>query len=203
MPLQIKLETPNDYKEIEHITREAFWDIYKPWCDEHLVLHKLRNTSAFIPELDFVASIDDKLVGNIVYSKAKIINDNGIENELLCMGPLSVLPSYQKQWIGSELIKYSTKKAKELWYKGVIIFGDPDYYHRFWYQNAANYNITTADGHNLDPFMALELYENSLKDISWKFYADSVFETDKDELEEFEKQFPYKEKHITDTQLKM
>jgi predicted N-acetyltransferase YhbS len=85
----------------------------------------------------------------------------------------------------------------------VIIFGDPEYYHRFGFVNAEKYNIQTSDGQNFEPFMALELYENSLQGISGKFYTDKVFETDSQELEEFEKGFPMREKHITDTQLKM
>jgi predicted N-acetyltransferase YhbS len=158
---------------------------------------------AFVKELDFVACDGDKIVGYIMYSKAKIINEKNEEFEVLCMGPLAVAPAQQKQWIGSMLMKHSTEKAKEMWYKAVIIFGDPEYYHRFGFVNAEKYNIQTSDGQNFEPFMALELYENSLQGISGKFYTDKVFETDSQELEEFEKGFPMREKHITDTQLKM
>jgi predicted N-acetyltransferase YhbS len=100
-------------------------------------------------------------------------------------------------------MKYSLEQAKQLGYKAIIIFGDPGYYHRFGFVNAEKYNIQTSEGLNFEPFMALELYDKSLRGISGKFYADKVFETDKEELEAFEKGFPYKEKHITDTQLKM
>jgi predicted N-acetyltransferase YhbS len=202
MNFQIRAEMPGDYRETETLTREAFWDLYKPGCDEHLVLHKMRHVPAFVNELDFIAVSGNSIVGNIIYSKAKVINDNGIENEVLCMGPLSVLPSYQKKGIGSKLINYSISKAKDMGFKGVVIFGNPDYYNRFGYKNASNYKIKTADGNNFDAFMALELFENSLKRIDGRFHEDPVFHNTKEELEIFEKQFPYKEKHITETQLK-
>jgi len=203
MNISIRQEEKKDFRTIEELTREAFWDLYKPGCDEHLVVHNMRNVPAFVKELDFVVCDDDKIVGYIMYSKAKIINDENKEFEVLCMWPLAVLPTYQKQGIGSLLMKYSMEQARQLGYKAIIIFGDPNYYHRFGFVDAKQYNIQTSDGANFDAFMALELWENSLSSISGKFYADKVFETDEKELEEFEKGFSYKEKHITDTQLKL
>lgn len=204
MNISIRHEKEKDFKAVEELTREAFWDLYKPGCEEHLIVHKMRDIPACIQELNFVACDEtDKVMGNIMYSKAKIVNNDNKEFEVLCMGPLAVLPSYQKQGIGTLLIKHSIEQAKKLGYKAIIIFGDPNYYHRFGFVNAETYHIQTAEGMNFEPFMALELYENGLTGISGKFYADKVFETDPKELEAFEKGFPYKEKHVTDTQLKM
>jgi predicted N-acetyltransferase YhbS len=203
MNISIRPEEENDFKSVENMTREAFWDLYKPGCDEHLVLHKIRKVPAFVKELDFIACDKDRIVGNIIYSKAKVVNEENKEFELLCMGPIAVLPSYQKQGIGSLLMTNSIEKARLLGYKAIIIFGNPDYYHRFGFKNAGEYNIQTSAGENFDAFMALELYDGSLKGISGKFYADEVFEIEAEELEDFEKQFPHKEKHVTDTQLKL
>jgi predicted N-acetyltransferase YhbS len=201
MDIQIRLEVQSDFEETEALTRESFWDLYKPGCDEHLILHKIRNIPAFIKELDFVAILGEQIVGNIIYSKAKVIDENNTEHGILCMGPLSVLPLYQNNGIGSKLMNHSIFRAQELEYKGVIIFGNPDYYKRFGYKNASFYNIKTSDGNNFDAFMALELYENSLTGINGRFYEDPIFKIDNDELELFEKKFPYKEKHVTKTQL--
>ncbi|AZO94606.1 N-acetyltransferase [Halocella sp. SP3-1] len=198
----IRLETQEDYSETENMIREAFWDVYKPGCDEHLVLHKLRQVSVFVEELDLVACDNNKIVGNIVYSKAKIMNNQNQEFTVLCMGPLGVLPSYQGRGIGSLLIKQSISKAKLLGYKAVVIFGDPNYYRRFGFENAEKYNIQTAQGENFDAFMVLELYDDSLNGIQGKFFDDPVFRIQSEELELFEKEFPYKVKHIIDTQLK-
>jgi predicted N-acetyltransferase YhbS len=134
--ISIRSEEEKDFKYVENMTREAFWDLYKPGCDEHLVVHKIRKVPAFVKELDFIACDKDTIVGNIIYSRAKVVNEENEESEVLCMGPVTVLPSYQKQGIGSLLMNHSIKKAKQLGYKGIIIFGNPDYYQRFGFVNA-------------------------------------------------------------------
>lgn len=201
MNISIRLENENDFRNVENMIREAFWDVYKPGCVEHLIVHKIRKVSVFIKELDFIACDGDITIGNIIYSKAKIIDKDAKEFQVLCMGPLGVLPSYQSKGIGTLLMKHSINVARTLGYKAIVIFGNPNYYHRFGFKNAEKYNIQTSWGDNFEAFMVLELYESSLKGISGKYYEDSVFEVDDDELKIFEKQFPYKEKHTTDTQL--
>ena len=200
--ITIRPEQPEDYRQSEDVTREAFWDLYQPGCNEHLILHKLRKIPAFVKELDLVACDNDKVVGNIVYSKARVTDELKREFIVLCLGPVAVFPSHQKKGIGSSLIERSLDKARLLGYKAVILFGDPGYYHRFGFKNAKEYGIQTAQGENLDPFMALELREGNLDGIQGKFFYDPVFEPGEDELEMFEKEFSPKEKHITDTQLK-
>lgn len=201
MNLSMRMEEEQDYRNVENLIREAFWNVYKPGCDEHLIVHKIRQLSAFVKELSLVACDNDKIVGNIIYSKAKVINDHNKAFEVLCLGPIAVLPAYQGQGIGSWLMNYSITKARQLGYKAIILFGNPDYYHRFGFKNAKAYGIQTPSEDNFEEFMALELYDGGLKDISGKFYADEVFQTDKNELESFEKEFPRKEKQVTDTQL--
>ena len=202
MNISIRLEKENDYRDVEYLTREAFWNLYKPGCDEHLIVHKIRKVPAFVKELSFIACDKDRTVGNIIYSKAKVINDENREFEVLCMGPIGVLPSYQGKGIGSLLMNYSIEKVKQLGYKAIIIFGNPEYYHRFGFIDAKEYGIQTSWGENLEAFMALELYDGGLSGISGKFYEDEAFKIEKEELENFEKGFPYKEKRVTDTQLK-
>ena len=202
MNINIRLETEKDHREVINMTREAFWDLYAPGCDEHLLAHKLRKIPAFITELDFVAELDDRILGNIMYSKALIKDGKGAENEVITFGPLTVSPEYQKQGIGSLFVRHTLKIAKDMGFKGVIIFGNPDYYHRFGFQSAEEFKISTSDGANFEQFMALELYPGALESIAGRFYEDAVFHIDKAETEEFDKDFPFKEKHITDTQLR-
>lgn len=202
MTINLRLEIESDFDEVENLTREAFWDVYKPGCDEHLLAHKLRKVQAFIPELDYVAELNNQIVGNIMYSKAKIVDDNGFENEVLTFGPVSVLPSLQKSGIGSKLINHTIKLSREMGYRAIVIFGNPAYYHRFGFVSAAKFGVSTSEGQNFDAFMILELFEGAISDVKGRFYEDSVFHIDEKELELFEKRFPYKEKHVTDTQLK-
>lgn len=186
MKITIRLEEEKDFRKVEFLTREAFWDLYRPGCCEHLIVHKMRNVPAFVKELSYIAEEEYSIVGSIIYSKAKVINDQTNEYEVLCMGPISILPSYQKKGIGSLLMTRSIERAKELGFKAVIIFGNPDYYKRFGFINAKKYNIKTSTGENFDAFMALELANGALNGISGKFYEDKVFETEDKELELFE-----------------
>jgi predicted N-acetyltransferase YhbS len=167
-----------------------------------MLLHNLRKSPCFIKELDLIATHNNEIIGHIISTKAKVISTQDIEYGVLCVGPLSVLPEFQKKGIGSKLMIQSISVAKESGYPGMILFGNPDYYHRFGFKNAAEYDITTKDSQNFDPFMALELLDNGLRDMKGKFYEDSAFEIHSEELVEFEKNFPNREKHITATQLR-
>jgi predicted N-acetyltransferase YhbS len=198
----IRKTTEKDLFYTENLTREAFWNIHIPGCDEHLVLHNLRNSKCYISELDLVAIVENEIIGHIITTKAKIADSQNNEFEVLCVGPLSVLPEFQKKGIGSALMKESIKLAQELNFCSMILYGYPEYYTRFGFRNAQVYGITTKEGNNFDPFMALELRPNGLYNVTGKFYEDDVFVTQPEELTEFEKQFPYKEKLVTDTQFK-
>ena len=179
MEILIRKATEKDFFTTENITRESFWNLYKPGCNEHLVLHNIRNSKAYISSLDLVAVF---------------------ENEILCVGPLSVLPKFQRNGIGSKLLNESIKIAKELGHPGMILFGNPEYYHRFGFKNAEEYGITTKDCLNFEPFMALEFQNNRFDNIRGRFFEDGAFETNPNDLIEFEKKFPYKEKLKTETQ---
>jgi putative acetyltransferase len=125
MDLCIRNETPEDYRQVEKVTREAFWNVHVPGCDEHYLAHIMRSHPDFLPELDFVATLGDKIVGNIMYAKSCLINESGLAMDTITFGPVSVLPEYQKKGIGSALIKYSIQKAIECGYKAIIIEGHP------------------------------------------------------------------------------
>jgi predicted N-acetyltransferase YhbS len=203
MNLIIKQALPEDFAITENITREAFWNVYKPGCSEHLVLHNLRKSQNYVKELDLIAIYNNQIVGHIISTRAKILDTLNNEYEVLCAGPLSVLPDFQNKGIGERLLKESIRLSKVLGFRGMILFGSPDYYHRFGFNNAKNFEITTKDYQNLEPFMALELFENSLFDVKGRFIEDESFNVNEDELKEFEKNFPYKEKLVKDTQLKL
>ena len=114
MNIELRQEEPKDYYETEKVTREAFWNYYSPACSEHYLIHIMRDDDSFIPELDVVAIVDNKIVGNVVYLKSVICGDNGKEYDVLSLGPISVLPEYQKQGIGRQLIDYTREIAKTL-----------------------------------------------------------------------------------------
>ncbi len=194
MEVRISAVNSEEYRMTENITRESFWNVYKPGCDEHLVLNKLRKSSIYVPQLDLIACCDGVGAGHIICTKAYIEQDCGKLQEVLCAGPLSVLPEYRDRGVGGLLLKTAASKAADIGYKGIILFGDPAYYSRFGYINAGTFGIWFTKGENPDYFMALELSSDSLKGTGGRFIIDKAFESTAAEIEEFENEFPYKVK---------
>jgi predicted N-acetyltransferase YhbS len=200
MDVLLRLEEEKDYRAVENLTREAFWNVYKPGASEHLILRNMRNSDVFVRELDFIAIFDHAIAGNIVYAKTKVIHTTR-EHEVLTFGPLSVLPKYQKNGIGRALIEHTIAKSKEAGFEAIIIYGNPVYYGRFGFVNSKEYGITDTQGNYHDALLALELLPGALKNISGKFFEGEVYDVSEEELEQFEKNFPYKEKLVLDTQI--
>ncbi len=194
MEIELRLEEEADYKRVEEVTREAFWNVYVPGCDEHLLVHKLRGQKQFIKSLDFVAILNDKIVGNIIYLETKITESNGVEHGVIAFGPVSVLPKYQNRGIGSKLITHTAQLAKEMGYKAILIYGDPEYYKRFGFKVSKEYGITNSDQKYPAALQVLELYPNALKGIEGVYYEGDIYGMEPEELKEFEKGFPEKEK---------
>jgi len=141
MSILIRRERQEDFRETEVLTREAFWDIYKPGCDEHLIVHRLRESPAFVRELDLVACEGALIVGNIMYSRAQVLGPDGKVREVLCLGPVSVLPEYQGRGIGGCLIKESIARARKLGFLGVFLMGNPDYYSKFGFRKTEEFGV--------------------------------------------------------------
>jgi putative acetyltransferase len=200
MELVIRHENENDYRTVEELTREAFWNIHVPGCDEHFCLHNLRNSPDYIPELDYVALDEGKIVGHILYSRAAIVDPQGIKKEVLCFGPISVWPVLQKKGIGSALINHSISAAKTMPYPAICIYGDPRYYGRFGFRCAEKFEIKTSDDKYAFALMALELKPNALSNISGRFIESPAFYADESEFIKFDSTFPYREKTETDSQ---
>lgn len=193
MNANLRLEQSADYRNVEELTREAFWNHHVPGCNEHYLLHIMRDCGAFIRELDIVAEIDGEIVGNIVYTKAKILGDDGISREVLSFGPVSVLPAFWAKGIGSALIEYTIARAKESGHRAILIYGDPAYYKRFGFIPAETFGIGTPDNMYAEPLQALELWEGALSGCNGRFFEDAVYDVDEDAAAEFDKTFPHKE----------
>ena len=174
----LRIENKADWKTVEQITYRAFRDAPPTGADddgmEALLARKLRSCAAFVPELDYVAELNGKVVGNIMYTRSKVIGDNN-EWEILTFGPVSVLTKHQREYIGSALIRRSLYTARELGYRAVLIFGHENYYPRFGFKPASDYGITTADGKNFPAFMALPLYGGALDGVSGRLICNDVY----------------------------
>ena len=176
------------------MTKKAFWNKYVPGCNEHYLVHKIRESEDYIPELSRVAEIDGEIVGTIMYSKA-YVTDGINKIEVLTFGPLCVEPSYQNKGIGGVLLETTMELARKAGYKAIIIFGEPGYYPKHGFKTCDNFNITTRDSKNFDAFMGIELVKDGLKGVQGKFYESEVFENlPNEKVDEFDKKFPYMEK---------
>lgn len=189
----LRRERPEDYRAVEELTREAFWNHHVPGCDEHYLLHIMRDADCFIQELDVVAEAGGKIVGNIVYTKAIILDDNDKSHEVISFGPLSVLPQYQGSGIGSALIEFTKNAAKELGHKAILIYGDPLYYSRFGFIAAESFKIATADNMYMPALQALELVPGALSNIEGRFMEDEIYNVNELAAKAFDRDFAEKE----------
>ena len=194
LPIELRPEGPADFRAVEELTRNAFWNHHAPGCDEHYLAHILRESSDFVPELDYVAVHDGKVVGNIMYTRAKIVLDRGGEREVLCFGPLAVDPAFQGQGVGGALIERTKTLAQELGYKAILIFGDPEYYSRFGFIPAERYGVGTSWGVYIISLQALELQPGALEDCAGYFQESGDYQIDPEASAAFDKGFPPKEK---------
>lgn len=188
--IEIRMETPSDWYDVELMTQRAFWNKHHLGCDEHYLVHKLRQHEDYLPELSRIALKDGKVIGCIMYSKS-MIDDGENKHEIITFGPLCVEPEYQGCGVGEILFNKTKKLAANKGYKGIVIFGEPDYYPRLGFKTCDNFNITTAEGKNFDAFMGIELTEGSLNGIQGKFYESEVFSNlPGEEVEQYNKLFP-------------
>lgn len=194
LPIELRPEGSADFRAVEELTRNAFWNHHAPGCDEHYLAHILRESSDFVPELDYVAVHDGKVVGNIMYTRAKIVLDRSGEREVLCFGPLAVDPAFQGQGVGSALIERTKTLSRELGYKAILIFGDPEYYSRFGFIPAERYGVGTSWGVYIISLQALELQPGALEDCAGYFQESGDYQIDPEASAAFDKGFPPKEK---------
>ena len=184
--LNIRNERETDYKIVEDITRKAFYNVYVPGCMEHYLVHIMREHEDFIPELDFVIEVDGQIVGNIMYTKAKLTDEAGAEKEIVTFGPVSILPKYQRKGYGKMLIEHSLKRAAELGYEAVVIMGSPANYVGSGFQCCRKYNVCVEKGKYPAAMLVKELKPGALDGRLW-FYSDSpVMNVDEREAQAFD-----------------
>ena len=204
MSIIIRNETPADYRAVENLTRESFWNVYRPGCTEHYVLHCYRSAPDFVPELDFVMEKDGELIGHVMYSRSEITTSGGKAIPIMTFGPISIAPGYKRQGYGKRLLDYSMEKARDMGAKALAITGNIDFYGKSGFVPAKTKGIRYADDPEADYFLIRELTPGFLDGISGT-YKDPVgyfvCEKDPEGFERFEATFPKKEKRKLTGQL--
>lgn len=200
MNISIRNEDENDYRQVEELTREAFWNLYVQGCDEHYLVHKMRTHPDFITTLDFVAVFEDKIIGNIMYTQSHLRDESNHRTETITFGPISVLPEYQKQGVGSALIRHSQKVAVENNHKVIIIQGHPHNYCKHGFRSSKDYNISDSEGKYPYSLLVLELEKGILKGHKRRYYPSEVYNIEVNAAAEYDKQFDFKKKEYKYTQ---
>ena len=193
----IRAESKNEYREVENLVRESFWNIYRPGCLEHYVLNQLRNDAAFVPELDFVMEKDGKLIGQNIFVRADINADDGREIPIMTMGPICITPELKRQGYGKILLDYSLEKAAELGCGALCFEGNIDFYGKSGFTYAREFGIRyhgLPEGEDDSFFLCKELVDGYLDGVTGVYATPQGYFVDEAEAEEFDKAFPYKEK---------
>lgn len=192
--LIIRNETEADYRIVETITRDAFWNLNVPGCNEHYLAHIMRSHPDFISELDFVAELDGQVIGNVMYTKARLVDEAGAEQQILTFGPVSIQPEYQRRGYSGRLLEHSFQKAAELGYDVIVIFGNPDNYVSRGFVSCKRHNICLEGGRFPFAMLVKELRLGTLDGRTWYYHESPVYDIDDAMAEEFDKQFQPREK---------
>ena len=193
----IRRETPADYEAVEHLTREAFWNVYRPGCTEHYVVHVLRRDPDFVPELDLVMERDGQIIGHVMYMRAKIVADNGREIPMMTFGPISIHPDVQGQGLGKRLLDYSMELAREMGTGALCIEGNIAFYGKSGFVTAGTRGIRYHGEPEQEIVLYVllkELQPGFLDGVTGIYYTPKGYYVDETAAEVFDRNFPPKEK---------
>ena len=195
--VKIRIENKGEYRQVENLIRESFWNVYRPGCSEHYVIHVLRDDPAFVKELDFVMEKDGALIGQNMFMKTVIEADDGRDIDVLTMGPICIAPELKRRGYGKILLDYSLEKAAELGFGAVLFEGNIDFYGKSGFGYARRFGIRYHDlpeGADDSFFLCRELIPGYLDDVTGVYQTPAGYYVDDAEVEEFDKSFPPKKK---------
>ena len=197
MNYQIRLEKKEEQHTVENLVKEAFWNVYRPGCLEHYVLHCLRTDPAFVTELNFVLEAAGQIIGQNVFVRAQIKADDGRSIPILAMGPICIAPAFQRKGYGKKLLDYSLEKAKMLGYGAVCFEGNIGFYGKSGFTFAREFGIRyhgLPAGADDSFFLCKELLPGYLHGVTGEYAPPQMYLVDPQQAEVFDKNFPPKEK---------
>ena len=201
MSLVIRREEKSDERNNENLVREAFWNVYKPGCLEHYVLHVMRSSPGFINDLNFVMEEDGELIGQIVFHEAELVMKDGSKLPIATFGPIGIKPERKRKNYGTVLLAYAMNKAKEYGIKALLMEGNIGFYGKLGFTRACDKGIL-YHGETVDFLLCRELEKGYLSGCEGADYiTPSIYYVDEAEAEEFDNTFPYKEKLKLEGQL--
>lgn len=188
--ITIRNETPRDHQAVETLTRRAFYNLYIPGCTEHYLVRIMRDHPDFIPELDLVLELDGEVIGNIMYTKARLADEAGEEKKILTFGPVCIAPEHQRKGYGKLLMEHSFEKAVSLGYDTVVIFGSPANYVSRGFVGCKKHNICAEGGKYPAAMMVKELVPGVLDGRKWVYHDSPVMAIDEKEARQFDDTLP-------------
>ena len=195
--ITIRHEKKEDYRAVEELIRESFWNVYRPGCSEHYVMHVLRDDPDFVKELDFVMEKDGRLIGQNIFVKAVINGDDGKDVSVLAMGPICITPELKRKGYGKKILDYSLEKAAEMGFGAVLFEGNIDFYGKSGFDYARKFGIRYHDlpeGADDSFFLCRELIPDYLGEVTGVYQTPQGYYVKDEDVEEFDKAFPPKEK---------
>ena len=200
----IRLERKEEHREVENLIREAFWNVYRPGCLEHYVIHQLRNDPAFVPELNFVMERNGQLIGQNMFMRAVIHADDGREIPIMTMGPICIRSDLKRQGYGKRLLDYSLEKCAQLGCGALCFEGNIAFYGKSGFTYASEFGIRyhgLPEGADASFFLCRELIPGYLAGVTGVYAPPQGYFVDEAEAEAFDKAFPYKEKLVLPGQI--
>ena len=200
----IRKETPDDYREVENLIRESFWNVYRPGCLEHFVIHELRKDPAFVKELDFVMELDGRIIGQNMFMQAVIAADDGRQIPIMTMGPICIANDLKRQGYGKLLLDYSVEQARKIGCGALCFEGNILFYGKSGFDYASKKGIRyhgLPEGADASFFLCQELIPGYLDGITGEYAPPEGYFVDEAACEEFDKAFPPKEKRKLPGQL--
>ena len=191
----IRPEQPDDFHAVEDLVRESFWNVYRPGCSEHYVIHVLRDDPAFVKELDFVMEQDGRLIGQNMFMKTVIDADDGRQISVLTMGPICIAPDLKRRGYGKALLDFSLERAAELGYGAVLFEGNIGFYGKSGFTYARRFGIRYHDlpeGADDSFFLCRELIPGYLDGVTGVYQTPQGYYVADSDVEEFDKGFPPK-----------
>jgi len=198
--IKIRNEEEKDYELVEKITRQAFWNLYVPGCVEHYLVHVMRSHEDFLPELDLVIEVNDQIIGNIMYTKAKLTDESGEVKEILTFGPVCIVPEYQRMGYGKMLMERSFELAAALGYDVIVIFGNPGNYVSRGFKSCKKYNVCMENDIYPSAMLVKELKPDALDGRKWVYCDSPVMRIDEKDAERFDDSLEKMEKKIQPSQ---
>jgi len=198
--ITIRLEKQEEFREVENLVRESFWNIYRPGCLEHYVLKKLRDDKDFVKELDFVMLLNNEIIGQNIFVKTNLSCDDGSLLPIMTMGPICIKPELKRQGYGKLLLDYSLEKAKDLGCGAVMFEGNIAFYGKSGFTCASDFGIRyhgLAEGEDSSFFLCKELIPDYLKNITGEYATPKAYfvcDDNPEEFDQYESSFPDKEK---------